>query len=191
MIAETTLNRGKVYACNLVLNLLNKLKLISKMKNITLIFDLDETVIDSAHRTPNFEDGTLNLQAYIEKHTPENVAKDTLLPLARFMRQAIEQGAKVAILTARDMAQCDYDFLAHHGIKARWIYSRDKCKTKKHYKMSDGQYKAHWFSKMPKSLTQNKHIIMFDDSKPVKAAMRKLGIICICAHKINRKLSKI
>jgi len=158
------------------------------MRNLTLIFDLDETVINSLHRTPNFPDGTLNLAAYIEKHTPENVAKDTLLPLARTMQKAIQSGYKVAILTARDMMQCDYDFLELHGIKTKYIYSRDKCKTKKHYKMKDGDYKVFWLSKMPKSLVKDRHIIMFDDAKPVKKAMRENGIVCLCAHKINRKL---
>jgi hypothetical protein len=160
------------------------------MKN-TFIFDLDETVINSSHRTPNFPDGTLDLLSYKKHHTPENVAKDTLLPLARFMRQAIQNGHKVAILTARDMMQCDYDFLALHGIKPKHIYSRDRCKTIKHYKMGDGQYKVHWLNKlMPKSLFKNRHVIMFDDSKPVKNAVRGLGFICLCAHKINRKLEK-
>ncbi len=154
------------------------------------IFDLDETVIDSSHRTPNNADGTLNLPKYIESHTPENVAKDTLLPLAKVMQAAIMEGFKVAILTARDMLPCDYEFLEKHGIKAKHIYSRDKCKTKKHYKMSDGNYKAHWFAKMPKSFKQG-NVIMFDDSKPVKTAMRALGIVCLCAHKINRKLAKV
>lgn len=158
-------------------------------KNLTLIFDLDETVINSSHRTPNFPDGTLNLQKYIENHTPENVAKDTLLPLAKVMQQAILQGYKVAILTARDMLPCDYEFLENNGIKPRHIYSRDKCKTKKHYKMRDGEYKAFWFSKMPKTLT-SKFCIMFDDAKPVKKAMRALGVVCLCAHKINHKLSQ-
>lgn len=159
------------------------------MKNnkLTLIFDLDETVINSDHRTPNFPDGTLNLVAYMEMHTAENVAKDTLLPLAKIMQNAILQGYKVAILTARDMMQADYDFLAEKGISPKYIYSRDKCKTKKHYKMRDGDYKAFWFSKMPKSLTKN-HCIMFDDSKPVKSAMRKIGVTVLCAHKMNKKL---
>lgn len=157
------------------------------MKKITLIFDLDETVIDSSHRTPNFPDGTLNLAAYIINHTPENVAKDTLLPLAKIMQNAIASGYKVAILTARDMKQCDYDFLAENGISPRHIYSRDKCRTVKHYKMKDGEYKATWFKKMPKSLTQ-RHCIMFDDAKPVKSAMRKIGVTCLCAHKVNKKL---
>jgi hypothetical protein len=158
-----------------------------KNRKITLIFDLDETVINSAHRTPNFPDGTLNLAAYMELHTAENVAKDTLLPLAKVMQDAIKNGYKVAILTARDMMQADYDFLAANGIKPRHIYSRDKCKTKKHYKMRDGEYKATWFAKMPKSLTNN-HCIMFDDAKPVKTAMRAIGVVCLCAHKVNKKM---
>ncbi len=156
-------------------------------KEITLIFDLDETVIDSSHRTPNHADGTLNLNAYIALHTPENVALDKLLPLARTMQRAIAQGYKVAILTARDMAQCDRDFLKSNGISPRHIYSRDRCKTKKHYKMRDGEYKAHWFKLMPLSLTQ-RHCIMFDDSAPVKRAMRDIGVTCLCAHKVNARL---
>lgn len=158
-----------------------------KKRNLTLIFDLDETVINSSHRTPNNEDGTLNLQAYIALHTPENVAKDTLLPLAIVMRKAIEQGYKVAILTARDMAACDYEFLKAKGILPKHVFSRDKCKTKKHYKMKDGEYKAKWFSLMPKTLTRN-NCIMFDDAKPVKTEMRKIGVTVLCAHKINAKL---
>jgi len=157
------------------------------MKKTTLIFDLDETVINSSHRTPTFSDGTLDLLSYKKHHTPENVAKDTLLPLANVMKKAIEAGYKVAILTARDMAECDYEFLKNHGISPKHIYSRDKCKTKKHYKMSDGLYKVTWFYAMPKSLTKN-HVVMFDDSKVVKNAMRKIGVVCLCAHKINRKL---
>ncbi len=159
----------------------------TRNKGITLIFDLDETVIDSAHRTPNNPDGTLNLQGYIANHNAANVFMDKLLPLARTMQQAIKDGYKVAILTARDMAWFDYDFLKAHGIAPRHIYSRDKCKTKRHYKMSDGQYKQHWFALMPKSLTEQ-HCIMFDDSKPVKAAMRMIGVTCLCAHKVNARL---
>lgn len=161
-------------------------------KHTTLIFDLDETVIDSSHRTPNFPDGTLNLKAYIASHTPENVAKDKLLPLARTMRRAILAGYKVAILTARDMQECDYEYLSQNGIAPRHIYSRDNYRvTAKHYKMRDGEYKAHWYGLLPRSLVVGKHVIMFDDSKPVKTAMRAIGITCLCAHKVNRKLYQL
>ena len=159
-----------------------------KNQKTALVFDLDETVVNSQHRTPCFPDGTLNLEQYIAKHTRENVFLDTLLPLARTMQNAINSGYTVAILTARDMAQADYDFLSLHGIKPKHIYSRDKCKTKKHYQMRDGEYKVAWLQKIAKKVT-SKHVIMFDDSKVVKKAMRQAGIVCICAHKVNKRLA--
>lgn len=153
----------------------------------TIIFDLDETVINSSHRTPNKADGTLDLAGYRLSHTAENVAKDTLLPLASAMQRYIADGYRVVILTARDMAPFDYAFLLLNGIHAKHIYSRDKCKTKRHYNMSDGAYKVEWFNRMPKSIRQS-HCIMFDDAKPVKKAMREIGVTCLCAHKVNKRL---
>jgi hypothetical protein len=154
------------------------------------IFDLDETVINSTHRTPNNPDGTLNLAAYIEKHTPENVALDTLLPLANVMRDLIARGEKVWILTARDMAQCDYDFLIAHGLTAAKIMSRDRCRSAKHYKSGDGEYKRKWLAPL-RNLKQfvKAHFIMFDDSAPVLRTMRQMGIVCINAHKANARLA--
>jgi hypothetical protein len=154
------------------------------------IFDLDETVINSSHRTPNNPDGTLNLAAYIAKHTPENVALDTLLPLANVMRDLIARGEKVWILTARDMAKCDYDFLLAHGISAAKIMSRDRVRSVKHYKSGDGEYKRKWLAPL-RNLKQfvKAHFIMFDDSAPVLRTMRQMGIVCINAHKVNARLA--
>lgn len=148
----------------------------------TLIFDLDETLIDSKHRTPNNPDGTLNLPAYIERHTPENVFKDTLLPLMRMFKAAINRGYKVAICTARDMKECDYVFLEKHGIVADVIMSRDKADAE-HYKLKDGDYKLRWLQK----LGLDKAAIMVDDSSHVKQVLRKAGIKVLCAHKLNAR----
>jgi FMN phosphatase YigB (HAD superfamily) len=158
------------------------------MKTV-LIFDLDETVIDSRHRTPNNPDGTLNLAGYIANHTRENVMRDTLLPLARVMREAYSVGHYVIVCTARDMKQADYDFLALHGLKYHKIMSRDTVRHPSHYRLSDGAYKARWLRGFL-NLRQfaKSTVVMFDDAKPVKATLRKLGIRVLCAHKINRKL---
>jgi hypothetical protein len=156
------------------------------------IFDLDETVIDSKHRTPNFPDGTLNLEAYIKNHTPENVAKDTLLPLAKtFFSVASNPSVYVVICTARDMKPCDYEFLKENGLHANMILSRDKA-SEKHYKMKDGEYKVTWLKKL-RNLKQFRNLpaIMFDDAKPVKSAVRKMGIPVICAHKANKYLHNL
>ena len=160
------------------------------MRNI-LIFDLDETVINSAHRTPNNPDGTLNLAAYIENHTPENVAKDTLLPLAVFMKLRYMMGDYIIICTARDMKQCDYDYLARHGIKYHKIMSRDTVKHESHYRLKDGEYKARWIIPYLNLRQFRGHpVIMFDDAKPVKATLRAKGIRVMCAHKINKRLTQ-
>ena len=157
--------------------------------NSIAIFDLDETVIDSKHRTPNFPDGTLNLAAYLENHTPENVEKDNLLPLANTMKNLYARGdVYIVVCTARDMKQCDYDFLKNNGLHYHLIMSRDKAK-KAHYKMRDGDYKTTWL-KMLFNLRQFRNLpkIMWDDAKPVKSAIRKMGIPVICAHKANKYL---
>lgn len=159
------------------------------MKNI-IIFDLDETCINSTHRTPNFPDGTLNLEAYILNHTPQNVAKDTLLPIAALMRERYALGDYIIILTARDMKPCDYQFLQNHGLPYNKIMSRDQCKTTKHYKMRDGEYKLKWIMPFLKlKQFRGRPVIMFDDAKPVKSALRKLFPV-LCAHKVNHKISK-
>lgn len=154
------------------------------------IFDLDETVIDSAHRTPNNADGTLNLDAYRANHTAENVAKDKLLPLAKVMQAAQESGAYVIVLTARDMRHFDYEFLEIHGLRYNKIMSRDTVRSEKHYNASDGEYKEKWIKPFL-NLRQfkNKAVVMFEDAAPVKKTLRKMFPV-LCAKKLNRKLAK-
>ena len=159
----------------------------SGMKNI-IIFDLDETVINSTHRTPNNPDGTLNLDAYIRLHNPENVAKDTLLPIAQLMRARYAMGDYIIVLTARDMKPCDYQFLNDYNLPYHKIMSRDQASAN-HYKMKDGEYKMRWI----KSFLNLKQfaglqVIMFDDAKPVKSALRKLFPV-LCAHKVNARFA--
>ena len=158
------------------------------MKKPILIFDLDETVINSQHRTPNNPDGTLNLAAYIEKHTPENVARDSLLPLANLMRSLYDR-AEIWICTARDMAECDYEFLAAHGLRFHKIMSRDRVKSQAHYRKSDGAYKKQWLAVLNLKQYRGRFIVMFDDSKPVISTIRQMGIVCINAHKANRRFA--
>ncbi len=161
------------------------------MKKQITIFDLDGTVIDSAHRTPNNPDGTLNLAAYMEKHTPENVMRDTLLPLARLIRAAYENGAYVVILTARDMKPCDYEYLEKHNIRAHKIMSRDRVKSEKHYGANDGEYKAKWIRPFLNLKQFAKcAVVMFEDASPVKTELRKMFPV-ICANKINRRLENV
>ncbi len=165
--------------CKIAKNGQNKMKII--------IFDLDETVIDSKHRTPNFPDGTLNLEGYIKNHTPANVAKDRLLPIARLLKQRRNAGDYIIILTAREMHNCDHEFLQRNGLQYDKLLSRNDI-PESHYKLRDGEYKKRHIKKLL-NLAQFKDaiIVMFDDAKPVKSALRSLFPV-LCAHKINKRL---
>lgn len=156
------------------------------MRNV-IIFDLDETVINSSHRTPNNPDGSLNLGQYLKMQTPENIAKDTLLPIVRIMRQRFIAGDFIVILTARGMSPADYDFLEKRGLPYHLILSRNDIMLD-HYKLSDGKYKLRHILPFLDLATYD-NIVMFDDAKLVKSELRNYFPV-LCAHKINRKLRK-
>jgi len=154
-----------------------------------IVFDLDETLIDSRHRTPRNPDGTVNLAYYMAHATRENIFKDTLYPLANEARRLYMEGNHYIIFcTARHMHDADYDFLATHNLLAHRILSRDKAKPG-HYKMRDADYKTCWI-KPRMSLRQFSGLAwhMFDDEKKVIAAMRVIGVHCKNAIRVNERL---
>jgi phosphoglycolate phosphatase-like HAD superfamily hydrolase len=156
------------------------------MKRI-VIFDLDETVVDSAHRTPNHPDGTLNLPLYLTLKTRENTMRDGLLPLAEFWKSLDLSETYVVVCTARSWADFDQEFLDNHGLKAHKIIARF---TDAHMTMRDAELKRKGLSRLF-NLKQFRNLpkVMFDDAKPVIAEMRRMGIVCLNSHKINRRLS--
>lgn len=156
------------------------------MKRV-VIFDLDETVVDSAHRTPNHADGTLNLPLYLTLKTRENTLRDGLLPLANFWRSLDLSNTYVIVCTARIWADFDQEFLDIHGLKAHKIIARF---TETDKTLRDAELKSRELRKLF-NLRQFRDLpkYMFDDAKPVISAIRKLGIVCLNSHKINRRLS--
>ena len=82
------------------------------------IFDLDDTTINSQHRQGE------TLADWIANNTPENVAKDSLLPLAHSWRTIDQSRDIVVIMTSRVIADADLAFLARSGLRYRFIYSR-------------------------------------------------------------------
>ena len=127
-----------------------------------VVFDLDGTVIDSTHRTPNNPDGTLDLQGYYKNRTRANIFKDTLLPLAEVMKERYRDGNyHVVVCTAREIDQDDLDFLEYHGLKYHEILERNNCRKKYHWGLSDPEYKT-------KQLKEYKHTeyTFYDDAKP-------------------------
>ena len=155
-------------------------------KRIT-VWDLDETLIDSRHRTPNNPDGTLNLAAYFELKNRQNIFADTLLPLAGVFKSLCRVTNYVAICTARAMNQDDFDYLEHHGINAHMVMCRPLDGSENHIR--DADLKAYKIQRL-RNLRQfrNLPVYMWDDAKPVIAKMREIGVHCINAHTADARL---
>ena len=96
------------------------------MKKQIFIFDLDDTVIESNHRATFKADSLqLDLDAWRRDSTRENIMKDSLLPLANFMRECISNpNTFVWVCTARNMSKADHDFLAENGLTPNLVLSR-------------------------------------------------------------------
>ena len=130
-----------------------------------IIWDLDETLVDSAHRVP----------------------KDSLLPLMKVFSALNHSENYVAICTARAMNQDDYDFLAANGISAHCIMCRPADGSENHIK--DPVLKARKIQRL-RNLKQfnGLPVFMFDESSPVIRKMRSIGVHCFNAIKLNKKL---
>lgn len=155
-----------------------------------VVWDLDETLIDSSHRVPNHPDGTLNLEKYFELKTDENVMRDSLLPLAEVFKAMNREENYIVICTARCMTTVDRQFLKVHNLFAHKILCRPKDGSENRIK--DAVLKRRKIQTL-RNLRQfrEKEWIMFDDAIPVIREMRKIGIVCLNAVKVNKRLAKV
>ena len=145
------------------------------MQKPIYIFDLDGTVIDSSHRFTGTAEGKVNLAKWIEDSTRENIFKDSLLPLAKFMKALMKANQNVWICTARNMSKDDFDFLAEKGIKAKTILCRKDGDHRADAEMKTAKLKRLFNLKQ----FQNAEKIMFDDNKTNQQEMPKIGIRCL------------
>ena len=79
------------------------------------IFDGDGTIIDSSHRGLSNADGSINLEHWKENSTPQQIAKDKLLPLYYYCVFLKEQGHKLIFCTARELGKGDHQFFIRHN----------------------------------------------------------------------------
>lgn len=78
-----------------------------------VIYDLDETVINSKHRYRNLPSGSIDLDYWIANSTPEKVAQDSLLPLAaQYIKHIACPNTIVIVATARVCRNQDYLYVA-------------------------------------------------------------------------------
>jgi len=150
------------------------------------IFDLDHTVIDSSHRQLTKADGSLDLTHWRENCTHEKIMGDTLLPLAEVMRNAIDEGARVIICTARVLGRSDIIFLAKHGLLASVILSRPEGDNTSDAALKTRLLKQHCQTVGITWARFTRSAYMFDDNVNVLAEMKSHGIQAYNAIKINQ-----
>jgi len=144
----------------------------------TVIFDLDKTVVDSAHRYDVKPNGDQDLEKWVEKeHLTGN---DGLHPLAVKWRQ-IQSRNDVAIVvcTSRHAPAkpATLDFLNRQGLRVNYYLCRDEGDA-----TPDADLKVRllrrFFSVQPGLTPRN--ALMFDDHKGVRdAVFDGLGIMCL------------
>ena len=88
------------------------------------IFDLDHTSICASHRGAFDSAGNGCLRCWKQLSTPENIAKDKLLPLGEQWRWLLRKGATIVVCTSRMMQAADYDMLRAHGLGWHYMLSR-------------------------------------------------------------------
>ena len=152
------------------------------------IFDLDGTVIDSRHRQTYREDGTLSISTWRENNTPELIAQDKLLPLAKQMRTAYNRGDFVIICTAREIGAADYDFLRLHDLQYNAIVYRTN-------DLPDAACKLYGLHNLCRKLQISwarfcKAAIMYDDNLSVIDSLTAEGIKVYNATILNRELAQ-
>lgn len=164
-----------------------------------VIFDLDGTVIDSTHRQNTKADGSLDLDHWIEHNTPDKIARDSLLPLARIMRVVKAAGHKVIVCTARAYQPADKEFLVNNGLafdaylsRGPNIWNADGSITIGDNR-GDAQLKIDllndYFTGLGFSSVAAAKPMMFDDNLKVLDAMISIGITCYNATIANERLA--
>tara|TARA_Y100001980_G_C14555698_1_gene344876 strand:+ start:6837 stop:7325 length:489 start_codon:yes stop_codon:yes gene_type:complete len=126
-----------------------------------LVFDLDQTVIDSRHRTPLNSNGKVDIPKYVLKQTKKHINRDKIMPLAALLQEEYKKQTYIIICTARKMTQYDYDFLKRHNINYHEIYERGNVPAEI-ASLPDALYKMHCLKKY-----KDVNYTFYDDSSEV------------------------
>lgn len=151
-----------------------------------VIFDLDGTVICSKHRYRNLPNGSIDLDYWFAMRTPENIAKDSLLPLASTMKRLFERHM-IVVCTARTMCDDDFQYLADNELYYHAILYRavDDLRSDAAMKVS---LLNEYFRSEGYARPRHANTIMYDDNERVIQAMIANHIHCFDANVINARM---
>lgn len=155
-----------------------------------VIFDLDGTVICSAHRQNTLPDGSLDLEHWLENNTHEKIMGDRLLPLARIMKNMKAAGHKIIVCTARSPHSANHEFLATHGLDHDVYLSRGENDTRSDVILKVELLSSYFESEGFASIAEAK-AIMFEDNLKVIDALIPQGIKMYDATIANENFRKL
>ena len=155
------------------------------------IYDLDHTVIDSTHRQATLADGSLDLAHWIENNTPEKIAQDSLLPLAKQMRENFKRGAEIVVCTARVLQSADYEFLREHGLHAHAILSRPMGDNTSDHLLKERLLREYARKRGISWARFCKFSTMLDDNQNVITHLTNMGLWIHNAVPFNERLERL
>ena len=155
------------------------------------IYDLDHTVIDSSHRQATLADGSLDLAHWIENNTPEKIARDSLLPLAKQMRENFKRGAEIVVCTARVLQYADYEFLREHGLRAHAILSRPMGDNTSDHLLKERLLREYARKRGISWARFCKFSTMLDDNQNVITHLTNMGLWIHNAVPFNERLERL
>lgn len=153
-----------------------------------VIFDLDGTVICSAHRQNTLPDGSLDLEHWLENNTHEKIMGDRLLPLARIMKNMKAAGHTVIICTARAPHPSNHIFLEKHGLEHTVFLSRGENDMRGDAQLKVDLLRDYFTSEGFSSIAEAK-ASMFEDNLKVIDALIAEGITMYDARIANERLT--
>jgi len=153
------------------------------MNNLVIAWDLDGTLFDSSHRVSFKEDGSFNLEAWIENCTEEQIFKDKDLPLLSLFYEFQKTGFTQIAVTARKMCKADYSFLKSKGMDFKMILQRADS-TELDHVLKDRKLKDYF------SVNNLIPFMAFDDKEDNLKIFDKFGFRTFQAVYMNEKLSK-
>lgn len=76
------------------------------------VYDLDGCLVDTSHRYRTDASGKIDMQFWIDNHTPEKIAKDKILPLAKnYLADCLNPEIYCVLCTVRAFHVFDLEFI--------------------------------------------------------------------------------
>ncbi len=159
------------------------------MKQI-ILYDLDDTLCDSRHRTTYDSDGKSIIEDWVKNSTPQKTHLDNLIyPMTKILMYTLAHKDCINVcITSRQLHNSDIEFFQKHDIIFDKYLHRG-CVHKEYREMSSSELKNMLLSVYLKDCTDIPKI-GFDDLECNLEVFRKHGFLTYNAKDINQSKIK-